>query len=156
MTGIKRMAVLALALMVCGAVEVMAQPGGGGRGGGGGGGGGPMMAMRFVPIEQVLGFLAFDEQVGLSNDQLLKARNELMLIHAKRAELMKNAQGGNDRDAMMSEVQKLRGEMTQKLTAVLQPKQVEYLKSYMQQLAPPAGGGGGGGQRGEWGGQRGR
>lgn len=144
MTGIKRMAIFALALIAFGAVEVAAQPGGGG-----GRMGGAMMAMRFVPIEQVLGFLAFDEKMGLSNDQLLKARDELMLIYAKRAELMKNAQGGEGRDAMMGEVQKLRGEMAQKLTAILQPKQVEQLKSYMQQLTPPGGAGQrGGGPRG--------
>ena len=143
MTGIKRMAVFALALMAFGAVEVVAQPDG--RAGAGG-----AMMMRFVPIEQVLGFLAFDENMGVSNEQLLKVRNELVPIYAKRAELMKNASG--DREGMMQNMQKLRGEMTQKLTAVLQPKQVDQLKSYMQQMAPQREGG----ARGEWGGARGR
>ncbi len=148
----QRMTLLGCAVILTVVSQIFAQPGGGPDGGRNGRGGGAMVAMRFVPVEQILGFLAFDEKVGLSNEQLVKVKDELKAIHAKRAGILKNFQGSDDREAVMGEVQKLRADMTQKLSAVLKPDQVETLKVYMQQINQR---GGPGGQRGGQGGQRG-
>jgi hypothetical protein len=148
MQKINRLIIFATALLMFGGLDVWAQPGGGGRGESGGGRGGAMMAMRSVPIEQILGFLAFDEKVGLSNEMLGKVRDELKAIHADRATLVKKLAGSEDREAAMTEVRRLRGQMTQKLSAILQPNQVDALKTYMQNMNQRGGQGGRGGDGG--------
>lgn len=158
MRGINSFVIVAMALFLFGALDVGAQPDGGRgeRGDRGGMRGGAMMAMRFVPIEQILGFLAFNETVGLSNEQLGKVRDALKAVYSERAELVKKMSGGNDREAAMTDVRKLRSQMTQKLTAVLDAKQVEALKGYMQEMNQRGGRGGQGrpGGRGSDGGGR--
>ena len=149
MQKINRFVIFATALLMFGALDVWAQPGGGGgRGDRGGRGGmrGAMMAMRSVPVEQILGFLAFDEKVNLNVEQLGKVRDALKGIHADRAELVQKLRGSEDQEAAMNEVRKLRMQMTQKLTAVLDAKQVEALKEYMQNMNQRGGQGGQGGR----------
>lgn len=161
MQRINRLLIFATALLVMGALDVWAQPGGGGgrgeRGerGGRGGARGAMMAMRSVPIEQILGFLAFDEKVDLNTEQLGKVRDVLKSIHTDRAALVKELSGNNDQEAAMTEVRKLHQKMTQKLTAVLDAKQVDALKTYMQNMNQRGGRGGQGGRGREGGGRRG-
>ena len=108
-----------------------------------------MMAMRSVPIEQILGFLAFDEKVALSREDLGKVRDELKIIYVDRAKLMQELGASTDREAAMTEVRKLRGQMTQKLSAVLSPDQVKALQAYMQTMNQRNGRGGQGGRQGE-------
>jgi len=154
MQRINRLVNVATVLLMFGALHVWAQPEGGQGERGGGGRGGAMMAMRSIPIEQILGFLAFDDKVGLSNEQLGKVRDALKDVYAERAILVKKLSGGDDRDAAMTEVRKLRGQMTQKLTAVLDAKQVEVLKGYMQEMNQGGGRGGQGGPGGRGSGGR--
>jgi len=155
MQRINRFMIIATVMYMFGALNVLAQPEGG-RGERGGGRGGEMMAMRSVPIEQILGFLAFDEKVGLSNEQLGKVRDALKVVYSERSALVKKISGSQDRETAMTEVRKLRGQMTQKLTAVLDTKQVEALKVYMQEMNQRGGRGGQGsaGRRGSDGGRR--
>ncbi len=150
MKGAARIGCFALAIGLFASLSVEAQPRGGGRGGGGRGGRGRMMAARFVPVEQTLGFLAFDKKIGLADDQLLKVRNELKTVHKKRAELMEGMQGGEgDREAMMEQVRALRGEMLDKLTSLLTAEQNKTLDEYMERMRNFGGRGGrrGGGER---------
>ena len=107
------------------------------------------MAARFIPVEQTLGFLAFHEKIGLTDDQLLEVRNELKTVHKKRAELMEGMQGGEGgRQAMMEQVRALRGEMVDKLTSLLNAEQNKALDEYMERMRSFGGRGGGGRQRG--------
>lgn len=132
-------------LIVLASTVVWAQPPEVGRTGRGERGGG-MMAMRSVPIEQILSFLAFDDKVAVSNEQLGKIRDELKVIHAQRAQLLGQLRENQDREAAMMEIRKLRRQMTQKLTGVLNAQQVEILSTYMQNMAQR-------GDRGDRGGQ---
>jgi len=162
MLKMNRIIVCATAILMLGAFDSWAQPGGG-RGGGErgdrGGRRGAMMAMRNVPIEQIFGFLAFDDKVALDKAQLAKVRDELKVIHTERAGLLKKLTGEANQETAMTEVRKLRAQMTQKLSSVLKPEQVKALKTYMQNMNQRGGRGGqggrGGGQRREGGGRRG-
>jgi len=142
MLKISRLVICAMAFLLVGSLEGWAQLSGEG-GGGRGARGGAMMAMRSVPVEQILGFLAFDDKIGLSDEQLGKVRNELKIIHSDRAKLVKGLAGSEDRDATMTEVRKLRAQMTQKLTAILNPGQVKGLQDYMKTMNQRGGRGGG-------------
>ena len=161
MFTMNRFIIFATAVLMFGALDAWAQPGGGGRGGERGGerGGrrGAMMAMRNVPIEQILGFLAFDDKVALSNELLGKIRGELKTIHVERASLVKKLSTGADQESAMTAIRKLRAQMTQKLSAILKPSQVKALQTYMKNMNQRGGRGerGGGGQRREGGGRRG-
>ncbi len=151
MRGAARTGCFVVAIGLIASLSLEAQPQGGGRGGWGGRVG--MMAARFIPVEQTLGFLAFDEKIGLADDQLLKVRKELKTVHKKRAELMQEMQGGQrDRQAMMEKVRGLRGEMLEKLTGILNAEQNKVLAEYMERMQNRrrrGGGrqGGGGGER---------
>ncbi len=141
------------------AISAEAQPPQGqrrGGGGGGRGGGGAAQIQRFLPLEASLGFLAFDEKVGLDNEQLLKVVSELRALYTKRQEIAQSMQGGGDRQAAMQDVQGLRQELTQKLGDILKPDQLEAFRGYMQQMQQRQGGGRGGeGRGGQGGGRRG-
>jgi hypothetical protein len=154
MQRINRFVMIATALFMFGALDVWAQPEGGQGERGAGGRGGAMMAMRSIPIEQILGFLAFDEKVGLSHEQLGKVRDALKAVYVERSALVKKLGDNNDRETTMTEVRKLRGQMTQKLTAVLDANQVEALKGYMQEMNQRGGRGGQGGPGGRGSGGR--
>ncbi len=151
MVGAARFGGLLLLVGLFTALSAEAQP----RGRGGGGRGGPrraeMMLAARLPVEQVLGFLAFDAEVGLTNDQLLQVRDALKGIYTKRKELAKEMREG-DRQAVMEKMGGLRTEMTQNLSSALKPAQVEKLKEFMQQMQQRRQGGrrrgGGQGRRG--------
>lgn len=137
-----------IAILSLGVWQVQAQPTGGRgeRGGAGGRMGGGMMVMRSVPVEQILGFLAFDDTVALNVVQLGQVRDALKDIHKERAALFEKLRDSNDREAIMMAVQKLRSQMNQKVTAALDANQIEAYKTYMQNMA----------ERGRRGGEQGR
>ena len=141
--------IFAMALLLTASLDLWAQPGGGGRGSGGRGsraGGAGAQVLRFLPVEQVLSYLAFDADVALSNDQLIKVREVLKGTHAKRAELQASMRGNNDQEAAMSEVRKLRTEMTQGLSTILNDTQTKAFQTYMQRMSQRGGRGGQGGR----------
>lgn len=151
MVGTARFGGLLLFVGLLTALSVEAQP----QGRRGRGRGGPrraeMMLAARLPVEQVLGFLAFNAEVELTNDQLLKVRDALKGLYAKRSELAKEMREG-DRQAVMEKMGGLRTEMTQNLSSVLKPAQVEKLKEFMQRIQRRRQGGrrpgGGQGRRG--------
>lgn len=155
MRGAARTGCFMVAIGLIASLALEAQPQRGGRGERGGRGGGRVgtMALRFIPVEQTLGFLAFDRKIGLTDDQLLKVRKELKAVHKKRAELMEEMQGGQrDRQAMMEKIRGLHGEMVEKLTGILNAEQNKVLEAHMErrQNRWRRGGGrqgGGGGER---------
>ena len=112
---------LVLGILIALSSETLAQP----RGRGG-------RAARAVPVEQVLGFLAFDDDVGLSDDQFLKIWNDLKAVRAKRQTAVQEA--GGDQQAVTGKMMELRKEMQEKLNAVLTPKQSELMKAYFKRM----------------------
>lgn len=141
--------VVAMTLLLTASLDLWAQPGGGGRGGGGArGGGAAQQVLRNLPIEQVLGYLAFDEDVALSNDQFVKVREALKSAYSGRAELQRSIRGNNDQQAAMQEIRKLRTEMLQGLSAILNDDQTKALQTYMQRMTQRGGRGGRGGPGG--------
>ena len=154
MRGAARTGCFVVAIGLIASLALEAQPQRGGRGERGGRGGRlGTMALRFIPVEQTLGFLAFNKGIGLTDDQLLKVRKELKTVYKKRAELMEEMQGGQrDRQAMMEKIRGLHGEMVEKLTGVLNAEQNKVLEAHMErrQNRWRRGGGrqgGGGGER---------
>ena len=139
---------LAVAMLMVASCDVWAQPQRGGQGQGQRGQGqrGGVQVQRFLPVEQVLSYLAFNENVALSDEQLVKVRASLKGIYAKRQELQRSLRGSNDQQAAMQQVRALRMEMTQGLSAILNEDQTKGLQEMMQRM----------GQRGQRGqGQRG-
>ena len=129
------------------AVEATAQPDRrGGRGRGGRGGGARLRMM--LPLEQTLGFLAFDEKLALKDNQLIKIRSELKDIHEKRAELEKEMRSGADRQQLMQKLGGIRGSMFEKIKAVLDDRQDKILDRYLERLRRGFQRGRGGGRRG--------
>ena len=138
---------LALALLVAG--PAMAQPPEGQRPGGAG-----AMGARFN-VEQLMGSLAFDEKIGVTDDQLIKLRGALKEIYGKQQDMMKKLRGGSREGmrermtAMRTEMMTMRTQMMEKIATVLNEKQVEQLKKTMQRAQSQRGGrqGRGGRQR---------
>lgn len=147
---------LAVAMLMAASCDVWAQPQGGGQGGqrgqrGQGGQRGGVQVQRFLPVEQVLTYLAFNENVGLSDEQLVKVRASLKGVYTERQELQRSLRGSNDQQAAMQQVRALRMEMTQGLNAILNEDQVKGLQEMMQRMGQR-----GQGQRGQRGGQGGQ
>ena len=113
-----------LAFLLVGQVD--AQGRGGRRGGG--------MLRMMLPIEQTIGYLAFDEKMALRDDQLVEIRGALKGVHAKRAALTEEMRGGGDRQAMMGQVQALRKEMIEGLNGVLDDQQDKLLDDYLKRI----------------------
>ena len=109
---------------------------------------------RFLPVEQVLSYLSFNENVALSDEQLVKVRASLKGVYTKRQELQRSLRGSNDQQAAMQKVRALRMEMTQGLTAILNEDQTKVFQAEMQRMSQR--GQRGQGQRGQRGGQGGR
>lgn len=89
-----------------------------------------MLTIR-LPVEQILGFLAFDHTVELTNDKLLEIREVLRGIYVKRSKLLKEMEKG-DRQEVMEKTGELRTLMTKNLSLTLNPEQVVKLKKFMQ------------------------
>ena len=153
MSKFRIVGILAVTLLMASSIDIWAQPGGGQRGQRGQRGGGQVL--RFLPVEQILGYLAFDDKAALGNDQLIKVREVLKATHAKRAELQRSMRGNNDQQAAMQEVRKLRTEMTQGLSAILNEDQTKGLQEYMQRMGQRGRGGPGGRGSGRGSGRRG-
>ena len=151
---------LAVAMLMAASCDVWAQPQQPQRGGQGQGGQGQrgqrggVQVQRFLPVEQVMTYLAFNENVALSDAQLVKVRASLKGIYAKRQELQRSLRGSNDQQAAMQKVRALRMEMTQGLAAILNEDQTKGLQEMMQRMGQR--GQRGQGQRGQRGGQGGR
>ncbi|MCZ6631914.1 MAG: hypothetical protein O7G87_00785 [bacterium] len=153
---LKRFVFFLLVFLVATVVEAQ-PPRGGGRGGPGGGrggrGGAAFLVNRMVPIEQVMGYLAFDDKIALKDDQLLKIRQALKELNGKRDGLRQELQGqgeGGDMQAARQKVMILARQMNQAVAGVLDAKQTEEYKGYMKRMQERAqrGGGGRGGQGG--------
>ncbi len=143
---------LAVAMLMVASCDVWAQPQQpqrGGQGQGGRGQRGGVQVQRFLPVEQALTYLAFNENVALSDEQLVKVRASLKGIYAKRQELQRSLRGSNDQQAAMQKVRALRMEMMQGLTAILNENQTKVFQEQMQRMGQR-------GQRGQRGGQGGR
>ena len=149
---------LAVAMLMAASCDVWAQPQRGGQGQGERGGArGGIQVQRFLPVEQVLTYLLFDENVGLSDEQLVKVRTSLKGVYTKRQELQRSLRGSNDQQAAMQKVSALRMEMTQGLTAILNEDQTKAFQGEMQRMSQRGQRGQRGqGQRGGQGGQGGR
>lgn len=146
---------LAMAVLIATACDVWAQPrGDGGQGQGRRGG---VQVQRFLPIEQVLSYLAFNDNIALTDEQLVGVRTTLKGIYAKRQELQRSMRENNDQQAAMQAVRELRMEMTQGLSAILNEDQTKTLQTFMQRAGQRGqrGGQGRGGEGGRRGGGRG-
>ena len=148
---------LAVAMLMAASCDVWAQPQRGGQGQGQRGQGqrGGVQVQRFLPVEQVLSYLSFNENVALTDEQLVKVRASLKGVYAKRQELQRSLRGSNDQQAAMQKVRALRMEMMQGLTAILNENQTKVFQEQMQRMGQ-RGQRGGQGQRGQRGGQGGR
>ncbi|MDA0748495.1 MAG: hypothetical protein O2954_18405 [bacterium] len=146
MSHLRTVGLLFVVGCLCFALRADAQPPEGGRGRGGGG-----MLRMMVPVEQVLGFLAFDEKIALTDAQLVQIRRELKEVLDKREEVARGMQEG-DREEAMEQIQVLRGDLQARLTSGLNGKQNELLKEYFQRMQDAQQRfrqGGGRGQRGQ-------
>ena len=142
---------LAVAMLMAASCDVWAQPQQpqrGGQGQGGRGQRGGVQVQRFLPVEQALTYLAFNQNVALSDEQLVKVRASLKGIYTKRQELQRSLRGSNDQQAAMQKVRALRMEMMQGLTAILNEDQTKVFQEQMQRMGQR-----GQGQRGQRGGQ---
>ena len=141
---------LAVAMLMAASCDVWAQPQRGGQGQGERGGArGGIQVQRFLPVEQVLTYLLFDENVGLSDEQLVKVCASLKGVYTKRQELQRSLRGSNDQQVAMQKVSALRMEMTQGLSAILNEDQTKAFQGEMQRMSQR-------GQRGQRGGQGGQ
>ncbi|HCR18364.1 MAG TPA: hypothetical protein DIU35_12860 [Candidatus Latescibacteria bacterium] len=104
-----------------------------GRDGGGGRRGGGMLRMM-LPVEATLSFLAFDDKIGLKDDQLLKIRKGLREIYGKRAGLVEEMQSGADREALMGKFRGLREKMLASVKGVLDENQNKFLDKYLKRM----------------------
>ncbi len=146
--------VLALAMLMAATCDVWAQPRGDGGGQGRRGG---VQVQRFLPVEQVLSYLAFNDNIALTDEQLAEVRASLKGIYTKRQELQRSMRENNDQQAAMQAVRELRMEMTQGLGAILNEDQTKTLQTFMQRMGQRGqrGGQGRGGEGGRRGGGRG-
>jgi hypothetical protein len=96
-----------------------------------------MRARFLLPVEQVLGFLAFDEQMALRDDQLVRVRAELKDVYAKRSALAEEM-GSGDRQAAFQKVSALRNEMFEGIKKVLDKKQNAALERFVKMLSDAA------------------
>ncbi len=149
---------LAVAMLMAASCDVWAQPQRGGQGQGERGGArGGIQVQRFLPVEQVLTYLLFDENVGLSDEQLVKVCASLKGVYTKRQELQRSLRGSNDQQVAVQKVSALRMEMTQGLSAILNEDQTKAFQGEMQRMSQRGQRGQRGqGQRGGQGGQGGR
>jgi len=139
-------------------LPVGAQPGGGGRGRGGFGGG--------MSPDQIFGLLAFNDQFGVTDKQLLKLRGNLQPLYVEQQKAMEAMFSGEVdfralRETMREMQMEMRGKIMSALSEVLEEEQIEALKTHMKEQqermrnrfrggGPRGGGGsrGGGGPRG--------
>lgn len=138
MKGVVKLSIVLLGLGLFAILQAGAQPGTPIRGGRmmmGGGGGSP---------EQILGFLAFDDKVGLKDDQLLKLRGALKETYQKHQKIRETMQSGEgDFEKMRQQIQTLQGEIVEKAAGILDEKQLEQLKAYLQNFSQGRGSRGG-------------
>ena len=96
------------------------------------------LVRRYLQVEQVLGYLALDDEIALTDQQMLNVRKELKAICGKRAALLKSAQQ-EDEDSLKEKVRVLRGEMADTLSGILNKAQTDLLNRYLSRLREAAG-----------------
>jgi hypothetical protein len=92
------------------------------------------MVRMMLPLEQTLGYLAFDPDMGLTDGQLVKVRNALNSVREAREKLAETMRSGGDRQQMMSDVGKLRTDMFDRIKAVLDDRQDALLDDHLEQM----------------------
>lgn len=119
--------------LVVGCVAILAgsasaqRPGGGRRN--------PAMMVRMMlPLEQTLGYLAFDGDMGLTDAQLVAVRSALKPVDKERARLAGEMGGDVDRQQMMASVGKLRADMFARIKEVLDDRQDALLDTYLERM----------------------
>jgi hypothetical protein len=90
-------------------------------------------------IEQILVFLAFDEDVNVSDEQFLKLREVLKGVYVKQQEMMQEMQqmrreGGGDFEEFRERMAAISEEMNQKLSSVLEAEQMKKLDKYIESI----------------------
>lgn len=126
-----------LALSLVGILSIEAQQRQGMRG--------PGRMMGGVRVEQVLAFLAFDEKVGVTDDQFLKLRKVLKGIYVKQQEMTQEMQemrraGGGDFQKLLEQMTAMREKMKEQISAVLNADQIKQVEEYMDELESSRGG----------------
>ena len=156
-----KMGLLALLISLVSSWSATAQPGGGGGFGGGRG----MMRGGAAP-EQILGLLAFDEKMAVSDEQLVQLRAALREPYEKQRKMQEDlrasfAEGGAeemDWEALRETMMAMRTELMETVAGVLDEGQVEALKKHLQDQQARRGGrggpGGSGGGGSRWGGDQ--
>lgn len=136
MKRIVKLGICILALGLLGTLSIEAQPQRGM------GDPGRMMGMMGgAQVEQVLAFLAFDDEVGVTDEQLLKLRKDLKEVYVKQQETMQEMRdGGGDFRKLGEKMTALREEMNEKISAVLDAEQVKLFEAYMKTLESRRGG----------------
>lgn len=103
-------------------LPVEGQRGQDGRGGGG---------ARVSP-EQILGILAFNDALNVSDEQLLQARAALKESHTEQQEMFQAMRDGEiERDEIREKMMAMRGKILTQVSAILDEEQVEALKKHM-------------------------
>jgi hypothetical protein len=93
------------------------------------------MVRMMLPLEQTLGYLAFDKPMALTDAQLIQIRSKLKAIGVERDKLAEEMAGsGADRQAMMADVGKLRAGMVEGLKDVLDDRQDALFDGYLKRL----------------------
>ena len=114
-----------LTLGLVGALSVEAQPQRGMMGG--------------ARLEQILVFLAFDEDVNVSDAQFLKLREVLKGVYVKQQEMMQEMmqmrqEGGGDFEEFRERMAATSEEMNQRIAAVLDAEQIKKRDKYIESM----------------------
>ena len=121
------------------------QPGGGGGGRGMRGQGGPMMGGGMVSAEQILGSLALDPEIALTDEQLVQLRANLIQTYQIQLDLREAMRSGAiDFQEIRGEMSDLRDEILEQATAVLDEAQKKTFDANMAAMRSARGQMGGG------------
>lgn len=97
----------------------------------------PMTLQEFIPVEGILGFLVFEQ--GISDEQLLDARDVLTTVHEGRQGVLEEMQAGTmTQETLRDTAFALRTEMANGLAAVLDDQQGQQLFQALG-MQPPTG-----------------
>lgn len=119
----------AVVLLAASARDVVAQPGGGARGG------------ARITATMVLGALAMEEKLAVTDAQLLELRKALKPVYGKEQEIMAQMRAGEREDAR-EKMMALRGELMEAISTVLSEEQIDGLKKHIQSQQRSGGRGG--------------
>lgn len=155
MSRIAKLAIAASALTLTALPYAWSQPGGGGGRGGGGGGGG--FGGFGISAEQILGYLALDPAVNLTDAQLIQVRNALRSSYRDQVKMREEMRSGGG--AGEGDPQRLREEMAAMREGIMTAVKANLTEaqfatfSAAQERMQQGGRGQGGGRRGGGGAQ---